>query len=214
MKIIGDRAVLNSSAPLTLSLGVEAEKSRYFELAATTEAFFSFLGGVVVRKDAWDSVGLNEKFVGSCWAHVARFFELMPGGLTLFYLPEILCDRRGDNDSFADRGVVHRYAIAINGYHDIADTFLGPDSRNAYHVRRVVRNEFGLRMFLYAKLCCWRNPQTEDSAKLNSLIEKAYRDDPIRKYWILLVCSLMPGRLYHHVRKGIQGIRRVCSREA
>ena len=146
MKILGERAVLDHEPLTTFNLANADELRRYFRLAATTEAFFSFMGSLIVRKDRWESIGLNEDFVGSCWAHVARMFELMQGNLVLTYIPEPLLDRRGDNDSFADRGVVNRYKIAIDGYQRLAATFFGPSSEAAFHVRRVLRNEFGLRM--------------------------------------------------------------------
>ena len=57
----------------------------YFMRAVNSEAFFSFMGGLVVKRSTWNRVSLNADFIGSCWAHAARFFELMKSGLSLSY---------------------------------------------------------------------------------------------------------------------------------
>ena len=207
MKIIGYRDVINPDTLGDFDLRDETDKGRYFRSAQTTEAFFSFIGGIIVRRSKWTSIELNENFVGSCWAHVARLFQLIPHGLTLLYVPEVLLDRRGDNDSFADLGVVNRYRIAIDGYHRLADTFLGNKTSFSHDVRRALRNEFGLRMFLHATLCCSRNPATEDAKLLDRLIKKTYVDRPLRGLFIAVVCNLMPSRFYAFVRSAYRRFR-------
>jgi abequosyltransferase len=207
MAVLSERDVLAAPAEVTFDLQDEREKAIYCQKAITTEAFFSFLGGIVVKTSKWGSVGLNDAYIGSCWAHVARLFELMPNGLTVTYVPEVLLDRRGDNDSFADRGVVNRYRIAVEGYHRIAEDFLGGGSRLAFHVRRVLRNEFGLRMFLYANLRCYLDPERESRTLLTRLIRQTYCDAPIHGALIELVCRVMPGKVYCWLRNTYRGVR-------
>ena len=132
------------------------------------------MGTLVVKRSRWAAVPLNEAFVGSCWAHAARLFELMRTGLVVTYVPELLVDRRGDNDSFADRGVVNRYRIAIEGYHRIAAAFCDAGTTHAYHVRRVVRAEYGPRMFMVARIRCWQDPESESRELLDALARRAY----------------------------------------
>lgn len=211
MKVLGDRDVIKSARPLIFNLKDQGDRERYFELAQTTEAFFSFIGGIVVRTEKWRSAKLNEEFVGSCWAHVVRLFELMDHVLSVEYVPEVLLDRRGDNDSFANQGVVNRYRIAIEGYNRIADGIVGHESRYGYHVRRVLRNEFGLRMFLHAKLSCLQSPGVEDSRLLNRLIKKTYCDTPIRGMLISGICNTMPLRFYASLRGAYRRMRAACN---
>jgi abequosyltransferase len=151
-------------------------RQRYFSLAVNSEAFFSFIGGIIVKRATWDRVPLNEMFVGGCWAHAARMFELMPGGLRVKCLLGALLDRRPDNDSFAAGGLVNRYRIAIDGYHGIADHFFGHDSIEAFHVRRVIRHEFHPMAMLLGKYMCALNPQVENKAVMDGLMRKAYSD--------------------------------------
>ena len=208
MKVLSERAVLDSPVEAQFDLANDAERDRYFAMARTSEAFFSFMGSIIVKRSKWSAVQLNDAFIGSCWAHVARMFELMPTGLRLRYLPEALLDRRGDNDSFADRGVVNRYRIAIDGYHRLADVFLRSNSECAYHVRRVIRKEFGLRMFLHAKLRCWQDPQREDRKLLMALIKKTYCDVPLVGFVLAFTCSVVPAGLYFELREAYRWLRR------
>jgi abequosyltransferase len=131
---------------------------------------------MVTKRAAWDRVPFNEDFDRSCWAHAARFFELMKSGLTLRYVAEPWQDRRGDNDSFLGRGLVARIALSVDGYHRIADTFFGHDSVEAFHVRRVIRKEFGLGMLMMAKYACSLDPVTESKTQLDGIVRKAYSD--------------------------------------
>lgn len=148
----------------------------YFSRAINTEAFFSFIGGLIVRRATWERVPLNEEFVGACWAHAARMFELMPGGLSVQILGGALLDRRPDNDSFSGGGMVKRYRLAIEGYHKIADHYFGHGSLEAFHVRRVIRGEFHPLAMQLGKFMCAINPEKESRDMMDALMRKAYCD--------------------------------------
>jgi abequosyltransferase len=130
---------------------------------------------------------LIPEFDGSCWAHVARLFERIPDGLLTAYVAEIWLDQRGGNDSFRGSGIVKRYALAIDGFGRMADHFFGRSSVEAFHVRRVLRFEFTLRMFLDAKLLCAEYPAKEDMRLLDRLVDATYADPSLR----LAVCKLL-----------------------
>lgn len=157
-------------------LSVSRSRRDYFSKAVNTEAFFSFIGGIIVKRSTWNRVPLNEEFVGSCWGHVARFFELMPGGLSIKVLSGALLDRRPDNDSFAGGGMVNRYRIAIDGFHNIADRFFGHDSIEAFHVRRVIKHEFHPLAMQLGKFMCFVNPAGESRTLMDGLMKKVYCD--------------------------------------
>lgn len=157
-------------------LSDKAQRLRYFRRALNTEAFFSFMGSLVVKRSAWNRVPLNEDFVGSCWAHAARMFELIPGGLKVKHLAGYHLDRRPDNDSFSDRGMVNRIRISIEGYHKIANSFFGRRSVEAYHIRRVVKHEFHLDHLLLGKFMCDLDPNGESRALMDRLARLAYSD--------------------------------------
>ncbi len=167
---------VDAPAGAVFELSDEAARRDYFSRAVNTEAFFSFIGGLIVRREKWNSVPLNEEFVGGCWAHAARLFELMPKGLSVKVFGCALLDRRPDNDSFAGGGMVKRYRLTVEGYHKIADHFFGHDSFEAFHVRRVLRHEFHPLVMLLGKYMCAINPEKESRAMMDDLMRKAYCD--------------------------------------
>jgi len=130
---------------------------------------------VTFKKSRWDAVGLNEDFVGSLWAHVARIFQMIPGGLRLHYLPESYLFKRTENDSFADKGLVHRYSIAIDGYQRLGDTFFGRGSMEARQLRLAVRNEFPPWLLLRLKFNS-ESDRPDDVTAVDRLAAKAYVD--------------------------------------
>lgn len=190
--------VLKLSKDSVFNLSDRTDRYRYFTLAQTTEAFFSFMGGIIIKRSQWCSVPLNQEFIGTCWAHAARIFELISTGITLKFLAASYVDKRGGNDSFVDKGIVNRFRISIDGYNKIGDTFFGRESIEAFHIRRVIRYEYPLRKFLYAKLLCEKNPISEDRDLLDTLVRKTYSDaSMIAKlnrfiYWVLPVWLFSP----------------------
>jgi abequosyltransferase len=177
MAPLGRHPVLDAPPGASFDLSVPAERDDYFRRAETTTAFFSFCSSLIFRKSRWDAVPLDEEFVGSCWAHVARFFRMIPQGLCVKYLPEAHLRKRGDNDSFLDRGIIHRVGIGIAGYHRLAETFFGRGSREAFHIRRVLRNEYSLPGMLGMKLKAASGGKPEDVEYLARLVEMLYMDD-------------------------------------
>ncbi len=145
----------------------------YFVRASTTLAFFSFLGSIVFKRERWEEIGMEERFVGSLFAHVARLFAMIAQGATFDYLPDSYVFTRGENDSFMDRGIVNRYAKVIDGYHDLAAAYFGADSIEAAHVRRAVRTEFPLWLALDLRREVARE-QPEDLAELRRIVHRAY----------------------------------------
>jgi abequosyltransferase len=196
MQVFGERPVLALAIPEVFDLGNSSARRRYCQLAQSTEAFFSFMSGLIVKRSRWLSVPLNEAYLGSCWAHVARLFECVRGGLVVRWLPRVLLDQRGDNDSFADKGVVNRFRIAIEGYQRLADEFFGHDSVEAFHVRRVIRAEFRFRTFLATTMRIERHPKSQESQQLDQLIRRAYVDVPLTGWLIRVGCKLFPRSVY------------------
>lgn len=152
------------------------QRLSYFSRASTTLAFFSFLGSIVFKRERWDEIGLEERFVGSLFAHVGRLFAMISQGATFDYLPDSYVLTRGGNDSFMDRGIVNRYAKVIDGYHDLAATYFGAGSAEAAHVRRVVRAEFPLWLALEKRYALARE-QPKELAELRRITRRAYGEE-------------------------------------
>ena len=183
---------MKGASEVDFDLGDADRRRAYFSQAQTTPAFFSFAGSLIFRKSAWDSMSLDEAFVGSCWAHVARFFALIPRGLRVRSLPDSYLDKRTENDSFMDRGLVRRYALAIDGYNRLANTFFGEDSAESQQIRRVICNEFPPWAFLIAKLECLQEGRAEDLPLLDRLAATTYRDRTLRNRIYSLIYRYTP----------------------
>jgi abequosyltransferase len=175
MHPLGDHRVLRVKTEEQFDLGRPQERMSYFRRAQTTTAFFSFAGSIAFKKSRWDAIGLDEEFVGSLWAHVARFFQMIPTGLRLHYIPAAYLFKRTENDSFMDKGLANRYAIAIDGYHRLADACFPQGSPEGRHIRRVVTNEFPPWVLLELKFTS-EGERPGDVTLVDRLAEKAYRD--------------------------------------
>jgi abequosyltransferase len=152
---------------------IREQRLSYFARASTTLAFFSFLGSIVFSRARWEAIGLDERFVGSLFAHVARLFAMIAQGVTFDYLPDSYVFTRGGNDSFLDRGIVNRYAKVIDGYDELAAAHFGADSAEAAHVRRAVRAEFPLWLALDMRYETARE-RPEELAELRRITHRAY----------------------------------------
>ena len=171
------------------------DRQLYFELGRSTEAFFSFMSGLIVRREYWTSVAIAEQYVGTCWAHAARLLDLLKSGMRLRYLAGPLLSRRGGNDSFADRGVINRWELSIHGYHRIAGDIFGPDSLEAKAIRRVISREFPLRLFLLLKYRT-REDKTENATQLTRLFAQTYQDYSLSNLIRRIVYKLTPAQSY------------------
>jgi abequosyltransferase len=207
-KIDDSHPVLNSTKDITFQLADVEQQLRYFYLAQTTEAFFSFISSLIIRRAKWKAVHLNEKFVGTCWAHVARLFELIPTGLAVKFIAAVLVRRRGENDSFSTQGVVRRYALALQGYEKLLAHFWGDDSRQAFHIRRVLKKEFPIRNFLVAKMLCAASPETEDKCLLDELVASTYYDRSLVSILRRVTYRLFPVALIEPSRVVYKRLRR------
>jgi len=181
------------------NLSNESIRREYFESAIATPAFFSFMGSIVIKRSRWiESSDQQPDFFGTCWAHAARIFRMIPYGLIVKHLPDSFLRKRSFNDSFMDKGFIHRISIAIDGYHEIANAIFGITSFEAFHIRRALRNEFPFQTFLSAKESV-RNQQ--DRKELWRLYKKTYIDFPQNRWAYFTLLTLLPNPIIRLLRK-------------
>jgi abequosyltransferase len=195
MTPLWEHPILKPDAAQVFELSIPSERVGYFERAVNSEAFFSFMGGLIVKRAAWNRVPLNEDFVGSCWAHAARFFELMKTGLRVKYTGRVFLQRRGENDSFSDRGLVKRYQLQVEGFHKLGDTFFGHDSREAGAIRRAILSEFNRWIVLRLKHRAAATPELESKQLLDRLVRMGYADFSVQGLITKLLYKWLPVRL-------------------
>lgn len=200
MQPIADHLVLNTKSEIVFDLADTRDRLDYFRRAQTTTEFFSFCSSLVFKKAKWDFVKSDNSFIGTCWAHAARIFGMLPNGLQVKYLHGPLFSKRCDNDSFSDKGIVNRMRISIDGYHRIGESFFGGNSEEAFHIRRCVRAEWPLEKIMTMKIDCIEQGNQSDLLMLNELVAKHYSDPLILNKVSILVFNHANLKIYKVIR--------------
>ncbi len=190
-RVLKENRFSKITRPTVFNLSDARERGVYFRAAIETPAFFSFMGSLVINRSRWLETSIHPSFFGTCWAHVARIFCMIPHGLSVKHIPSSFLCKRALNDSFMDRGLINRYAIAIDGYQNISDRIFGHDSLEAFHIRKTLRNEFFPGPFLEAKrdIRSWN-----DLKNLVRLIGKTFSDFSWKKWISIFTVFIVPNR--------------------
>lgn len=210
MTPIERHGMLSARSPTTFHLDDERDRRNYFRRARNTAAFFSFCSSLVVKRSRWEAAPVDGSFDGTCWAHVARLFSLIPSGLAVRYLPEVFVLKRGENDSFLTAGLTRRFAISIDGYHRLADAFFGHDALEAKAIRASLRNEISLNAWGAAKVDVAEN-RRDQCGEFRRLLWKQY-SDPSLDLWKPLALELTPAWALRLLRTTLVGLRRTRAR--
>src|SRR5262249_9119140 len=120
MNRFGRHRILKVQETETFDWSDPDQRARYFALAETTTAFFSFISALVIRRSSWLRVPAQTRFIGSCWIIAAQLFALARQQLQIRYFPGELLLKRGDNDSFMGAGLVNRIGISVDGFRSLA----------------------------------------------------------------------------------------------
>jgi abequosyltransferase len=179
--------VLKGENQNVYNLSDTAIRAQYFSVATETTAFFSFMGSLIIKRARWLNTNIEEHFFGTCWAHAVRILRMIPQGLVVKYIPFSLLLKRAYNDSFLDKGIVHRFSIAIDGYPNIMRLIFGEQSIEAFHIARVLRAEFTMRVFLATKLALKGRGEKK---KLFDLYKKLYLDYPVKIHLMNLLLAI------------------------
>lgn len=117
LKPVKDRLWLSQEVEDSVfTLSTKEELTNYFNKSKSLGALFSYMSSIIVRRDAWNKAGYDERFTRSHYAHAFRLFSILLKGGTLKYIRNSLILSRSGNDSFAERGQLSRILIDLNGY--------------------------------------------------------------------------------------------------
>lgn len=188
------------------NLGDISQKNEYFNLARTSEAFFSFLAGPIFRKEIWDSAKIPESFRSTCWIVAGHLLSMIPHGITVTYLGEALLHKREGNDSFSNGSVVNRYKIGIENFQHISNFIFGKHSEEAFQIRRVLHRDVPLRALVFAKLAATNFPEREDIELLRKLAKMHYSDATLQnrmKYAIFNMAHPSMVKWAYYLKKSV-----------
>jgi len=124
----------NGTADAVYHLTDRSELIAYLNASESIGALFSYISSIVVSREKWSTVGFDERFAGTNYAHVFRLFSMLKvSGSSLKYIKEPLVTCRGDNDSFLDKGLANRFRIDFDGYRLLGEAlFLDDEVLNAF----------------------------------------------------------------------------------
>jgi hypothetical protein len=98
--------------------------------------------------------------------------------------------------------------LAVDGYYRLAETFFGETSREASHIRRVVRNEFPpFRSLLNIKLDLRTTGSLDDLTLLDQLAAKIYHSSALSDQLGLWVYKHTPLTLYKLLRSAYRAAK-------
>lgn len=138
---IVDWPVLGINQDRLFQMHNKAMRNEYLDLALSSEAFFSFMGGLIVKRSTWFKGDLPANVIGSNWGHVQRLWSLVDSPFEIYYLNDPVLDRRGGNDSFSKDGALSRLEIQIHGLLSIFKNTFGETSNEVKNLKRVLNWE-------------------------------------------------------------------------
>ena len=188
-KVISEHIFSSIDTDTVINLSDKEARLNYFKKAITTTAFFSFMSSLIIDRQKWNATEVDEVFYGIFWTHAVRLFNMISSGLTLKYLPESYMFKRGDNDSFMQHGYVHRASISIDGFHEMGKALFGQNSEEAFHFRRVVRNEFPALALLARKKHVANKAERK---RLDQLTHKNFSDRSFANSCSLILYFIIP----------------------
>jgi len=180
----------------------------YLSQARLIGALFSYISSLVVKRERWNAVAPDKKFMSSNYAHAARLFSILLQGGRMRYIREPLVFCRGENDSFAKNGVVHRFLIDLDGYLLLANSlFSDVDIRRAFLA--VMRREHP--WYVYAELRSRINSREQWRDLERKLLEYGY--GPRRLAVVSILGSLPPVMFIARLLWfGTRGLRTIAAR--
>jgi abequosyltransferase len=99
----------------------------YLNLATSNNALFCYMCAIVFRRSRWVSVGFNEHFIRTGYAHVFTLLSFIKTRCLIKYITSALVLNRPDNDSFSGQGIEKRYMMDFDGYLLLANELFDGD---------------------------------------------------------------------------------------
>jgi abequosyltransferase len=99
----------------------------YLNLATSNNALFCYMCAIVFRRSSWASIGFNERFSRTGYAHVFTLLSFIKTRCLVKYIPSALVLNRPDNDSFSGQGIEKRFMLDFDGYLSLANELFESD---------------------------------------------------------------------------------------
>ena len=210
---IGDLQARHISTHHLLSIGRDEtyffssvdEMGDYFGVANSQSALFGYLTSIIVAKDRWSEIILDESYIGTLYSHMYVLYSIIENGASLSYIDRPLVTWRGGNDSFGGKGrITERYLVDINGFAKIADRFIC-NSEVLSKFKRVFRRHHPSLNICYLRM---NTPSNNRWYPISDILSNYYLYDPVLLRildWRLVLPFLHIGFFCH---RGLQWLKR------
>lgn len=211
LRVLSDHPIFKTPiGPCRFDFSDAVQRKNYFRQAKNSEAFFSFLAGPIFRKSIWDQAPVPESFRGTCWIVAGHLLWGMRNGMSVEYLARCFLLKRGENDSFADRGMVNRFRIAVEGFQHIAYQIFGVGSWETKHIQRTIQSEIPLRILLKTKWDVLLAPELESRDMLDRVARMHYANQGLlgvmkHGVYTMTPAACVPGLLW--VKRMLRRVR-------
>ncbi|WP_164848455.1 glycosyltransferase family 2 protein [Halobacteriovorax sp. HLS] len=138
---------------------------KYSNEACDIASMFSYLSSIVLNKEKWDVVDVDNSFIGGAYIHVSKLFGMMNRGCSFHFLPEALVLNRQGNDHFAGSGYVKRRLIDV-GYVDLVEKSFSEEKYKVLLRKIVEREFFTLPKILAFKMWTYKYQTNKDFLEL------------------------------------------------
>lgn len=139
---------------LSFHFSTDESTTRYFSMVDTLGGAFSFLSSIVINRKLWESVPMDQRFMGTAYSHVYKIISMLLQGGRLVYLNDWTVYCRLDNDTtFSKEGYLRRVMFDIDGYYALASVLLHdkPQAKDAlFDIVRRQQNHLHLMVRLVA----------------------------------------------------------------
>lgn len=203
--LIGNGQSLSNISNQVFNFSNDSERRQYFKKARNSEPCLSYMSSLVIRRQRWLAGNVESRFYGSCFAHAYRILSQFKTGLTIKILPGIYLYKRIGNDSFLDKGYVHRIGITVNGYLEMGKSLFGEGSYEVFQIKRLLRNEYRLRFFLNVKADL---SEQKEKKQLKALFLSIYGNSGLIGVLKFFIFTLLDPKFARFLRRGYFFLRR------
>jgi abequosyltransferase len=130
-----------SESQIAYDFSTDNDVAQYFESVKSLGGVFSYLSSIVVKRELWNAIPMDNQFMGSAYSHVYKILSvLLQGGRLLFYNDWTVYCRIG-NDSFSENGYLRRVLLDINGYTALASVLLADKPEAKQSLLKVLQRQ-------------------------------------------------------------------------
>jgi glycosyltransferase involved in cell wall biosynthesis len=182
----------------------------YLSAVRTSEGLFSFCSACMVKREKFMLTDPLEGTNGTCWRYAARLISAAVAYPCLIIIAHSsLVRKRGDNDSFAARGVVHRLGIAICQWTRAIQQLRVPDVLKARMIK-LAHSDISFLSMLFASQF---TRSTEERQLYEECVRQRFADKKLSVRFARAVLLRVDrigvtAPLFHMAKKVVQHLRR------